>query len=144
MGRDSKPPQQNPVLREFWDQRFRTGVTPWDAGRVPNALRAFTAAYAGPRRVLIPGCGSGWEARYLAELGCDVTALDFSAEAITAARANLGRYADRLLHADYFTFDTDEAFDIIYERTFLCAMPRASGRSTRRVRPHCSSLVGCW
>jgi SAM-dependent methyltransferase len=74
--------------------------------------------------VLIPGCGSGWEARYLADLGWDVTALDFSAEAIAAARVNLGPHADRLVHADYFKFDAGEAFDVVYERTFLCALPR--------------------
>jgi SAM-dependent methyltransferase len=124
MSSERKPPQQDPAAPEFWDQRFRTGVTPWDAGGVPNALREFALACGGPRRVLIPGCGSGWEARYLAELGWDVTALDFSAGAIAAARINLGPYGGCLVQADYFRFDPDGAFDVIYERTFLCAMPR--------------------
>src|SRR5512132_4124103 len=88
MSQPSKPPQQNPAAPEFWDQRFRDGVMPWDAGGPPRALRDFAAAYSGPRRVLIPGCGSAWEARYLAERGWDVTALDFSAAAVAAARAN--------------------------------------------------------
>ena len=111
--------EQNPALPEFWDQRFRTGDTPWEAGRLPSALQALAATSARPRRVLIPGCGSGREARYLAELGWDVTALHFSAEAIAAARVNLGPYADRLLLGDYFNFDAAGPFDLIYERTFL-------------------------
>lgn len=140
-------PEQNPALPEFWDQRFRTGVTPWDAGRVPNALQAFAASCARPRRVLIPGCGSGWEARYLAELGWDVTALDFSAEAVAAARVNLGPYADRLVLADYFNFDAPGAFDLIYERTFLCAMPRRmwpqyAARTAALLKPGDGLLVG--
>ena len=117
-------PAQNPRVPEFWDQRFRTGVTPWDAGRVPNALQAFVAAYRGPRRVLVPGCGSAWEARYLADRGWDVTAVDFSTEAIARARTTLGPHAARVLHADFFAFDAGPPFDVVYERTFLCAMPR--------------------
>lgn len=126
MSTEPKPLKQNPAFAEFWDQRFRTGVTPWDAGGVPNALRAFAAAHRGARRVLIPGCGSGYEARYLAQAGWDVTAVDFSAAAIAATRVNLGPCAARLVHADYFDFDPGGAFDVIYERTFLCAMPRST------------------
>jgi len=119
-----KPPQQNPAMPEFWDHRFRAGVTPWDAGRVPDALRDFAATYPSGQRALVPGCGSGWEVRFLADQGWDVVGLDFSAAAIDAARANVGSHADRLVQADYFEFDPGEAFDVIYERTFLCAMPR--------------------
>lgn len=55
-----KPAHQRPELPDFWDQRFRNGVTPWDAGRAPQALRDFAAAYpaAAAPHVLIPGCGS--------------------------------------------------------------------------------------
>jgi SAM-dependent methyltransferase len=119
-----KPPHQNPDLPDFWDHRFRNAVTPWDAGGVPAALAAFARGHQGGRRVLIPGCGTGWEARHLAERGFDVTALDFSAEAIAAARATLGPHAHCLVHADFFAFDPGSAFDVVYERTFLCALPR--------------------
>jgi len=87
-------------------------------------LRRFVRAFDAPRRVLVPGCGSGWEVRFLAESGWDVTGLDFSAEAIAAARANLGSHGDRLVHGDFFAFDAGAPFDVIYERTFLCALPR--------------------
>jgi SAM-dependent methyltransferase len=121
---EPKPPQQNPAMPEFWEHRFRAGATPWDAGRVPDALRAFVAAFPGPQRVLVPGCGSGWEVRYFGEHGWDVIGLDFSAAALEAARGNVGPFADRLVLADFFAFEPGPAFDVIYERTFLCAMPR--------------------
>jgi len=120
----AKPPQQDPSQPEFWDQRYSTGVTPWDSGRVPNALRAFAAAYGSDRRVLVPGCGSGWEVRFLAETGWNCVAVDFSAAAIAAARAILGPHAHVLVQGDYFAFDAGDAFDVVYERTFLCALPR--------------------
>lgn len=124
MSNEPKPPQQDPARPEFWDHRFRSGVTPWDAGRTPTALQVFAAARAGGRRILIPGCGSGWEARHLAERGWDVTALDFSPAAIATARVNLGAHAGCLLQGDFFDFDAGGGFDVMYERTFLCAMPR--------------------
>ena len=41
----AKPPQQRPELPDFWEHRFRNGVTPWDAGRAPQALQRFAAGY---------------------------------------------------------------------------------------------------
>ena len=120
----SKPPWQNPSLPDFWDHRFRGGVTPWDAGRVPAQLASFVRGSDRPRRVLVPGCGSGRDVRHFAEAGWDVTGLDFSAEALAAARANAGPYADRLVLGDFFAFAVDAPFEVIYERTFLCALPR--------------------
>jgi thiopurine S-methyltransferase len=124
MSSTPKPPWQNPSLPAFWDHRFKGGVTPWDGGRVPDQLRTFARSQQRPRRTLVPGCGSGWEVRTLAEAGWDVTGLDFSAEAIATARTIAGPHADRLVLGDFFTFDPGAAFEVIYERTFLCALPR--------------------
>jgi len=106
----------------FWDTRYRDGVTPWDAAGVPPSLAAFL-----PRipvsRVLIPGCGSGYEVRAFAERGHEVLAIEFSDAAIDAAQRALGPLADRVRKADFFAFDA-APFDLVYERAFLCALPR--------------------
>ena len=81
-----KPTDQRPEHPDFWCKRFGEGVTPWDAGQVPADFAAFVAAQARPLRTLIPGCGSAWEARHLAEYGWPVTALDFSPQAVACAR----------------------------------------------------------
>lgn len=125
-----KPAKQRPELPDFWDQRFRSGVTPWDAGKAPQALREFAASYTPPAdvapRVLIPGCGSAWDAAFLDGRGWNVSALDFSAAAVEAARSTLGdSWRGKLLCADFFTFAPDAPFDVIYERAFLCALPRS-------------------
>lgn len=119
-----KPPAQRPELPDFWDKRFQEGTTPWDAGRVPDALRRFAAAQAAPLNTLIPGCGSAWDAAHLAGLGWPVTALDFSAAAITAAREVLGDWPGKLVCADFFAYEPAARLDLIYERAFLCALPR--------------------
>lgn len=129
--RDAKPAHQRPELPDFWDLRFRQRTTPWETGSAPAALRAFAPqheARTGPAapRVLIPGCGSAWDAAFLAQRGWDVTALDFSAAALDTARATLGEnWGGTLLHADFFSFAADATFNVIYERAFLCALPRA-------------------
>lgn len=110
---------------EFWDTRYRDHVTPWDAGGVPTDLRAFAQTLPAKSRVLIPGCGSGHEVIFLAQIGLNVLAIDFSPQAIEAAKQHVAHLADRVQLADFFAFDPgSNAFDVIYERAFLCALPR--------------------
>lgn len=124
MSEPAKPSQQRPEHPDFWDQRFQNGVTPWDAGGVPAALQAFAEQQAAAQRVLIPGCGSAHDAAFLDRLGWPVVALDFSAAAIDLARQNLGVWGGELVHDDFFTHQPLAAYDLIYERAFLCALPR--------------------
>lgn len=118
-----KPPEQRPEHPDFWCKRFGEGVTPWDAGRVPGDFAAFVAARA-PQATLIPGCGSAWEAAFLAERDWPVAALDFSPTAIERARAVLGAAPVELVCADFFTWQPATPPALIYERAFLCALPR--------------------
>ena len=116
---------QDSSKADFWDTRFRQNVTPWDAGRVPGALEHYVARHTGRGRVLVPGCGSGYEVRCLAEAGFDVTAIDFAEAALEAARRELGPLAHLVRSADFFGFEGDATpFDYVYERAFLCALPR--------------------
>ncbi|HUQ76872.1 MAG TPA: methyltransferase [Burkholderiales bacterium] len=107
----------------FWDTRYRDGVTPWDAGGVPPALPAWLATQKRQFRVLIPGCGSAYEVQLFAERGDDVLGIDFSDAAIEAAQRRLGKFAGRVRKTDFFAL-RGAPFDLVYERTFLCALPR--------------------
>jgi SAM-dependent methyltransferase len=109
---------------DFWTSRYVAGKTPWDFGGVPAALKSFLARFSPSGKVLIPGCGSGYEVKAFHEAGYDVTAIDFSPAAIDQAKKILGDLAERVLLGDFFTQDIgQERFDFIYERTFLCSMP---------------------
>lgn len=121
---NDKPDHQRPEKPDFWDKRFIEGVTPWNAGDSPAALIDFAKRCDGRRRTLIPGCGHAWEAGWLARLGWQVTALDFSPAAIAAARELLGNWPGELRCDDFFTYAPAVPFDIVYERAFLCALPR--------------------
>lgn len=116
---------QDSSKADFWDKRFREKCIPWDAGRVPAPLERFVARHPVRGRVLVPGCGTGYEVRYLAQAGFDVTAIDFSEAALEAAKGELGPLAHLVRLADFFGFEGDQTpYDAIYERAFLCALPR--------------------
>lgn len=121
---DAKPLHQQPERPEFWDHRFTNSVTPWDAGGVPPELAGYSATLPAGAQVLVPGCGSAYEAAALASHGHRVTALDFSAAAVASAARTLGNWTGTLLHDDFFRFSPGQAFDVVYERAFLCALPR--------------------
>lgn len=124
-----KADDQRPEHPDFWCKRFGSGTTPWDAGKVPDDFAQFVAAQPRPLRTLIPGCGSGWEASVLAERGWRTTALDFSPTAVDRAQAILapllgpGSTVD-LVCGDFFQWQPEAPLDLIYERAFLCALPR--------------------
>ncbi|MES2151635.1 MAG: methyltransferase [Pseudomonadota bacterium] len=116
---------RDPLTPAFWDERFERGFTPWDKGGVPQALREFVAASKRPLRTLIPGCGAAYELAFLSEAGWDASAIDFSPAAVARARAAVGPWAARVEQADFFAWHSAQPLDLIYERAFLCALPRA-------------------
>jgi SAM-dependent methyltransferase len=72
-----------------------------------------------PHLVLDAGCGAGTDAIYLAAIGCDVTAIDISREAIKIARQRAVRervkvnfIADNFMEFDF----SDRSFDFINDR----------------------------
>jgi len=108
---------------DFWTGRYAAGKTPWDFGGVPSALKSFLERSSVPAKVLVPGCGSGYEIQAFHAAGYDVSAIDFSPAAVGQAKRVLGHLAERVVLADFFTHDFGERrFDLIYERTFLCSM----------------------
>ena len=115
-------PRRDPADPEFWDLRYQARFSPWDAGKVPARLRELVTTTTG--RVLVPGCGSAWDVRCFAESGWEVLGIDFSESALEAARAILGPHASRVRHADFFAPIPEAPFDWVYERAFLCALPR--------------------
>jgi hypothetical protein len=106
---------------ESFERRFM----PWDQAGVPAAFQAFAGRHSGAA-VLIPGCGSAYEARWLAEHGNPVRAIDFSPAAVAAALEQVGgEHAALIEQADFFTYEPPFEPAWVYERAFLCALPLA-------------------
>ena len=115
---------------QFWVKRWQGGKIPWDLGHVPKDLLSFLERTHGePTRVLVPGCGSGYEVRAFHDAGHDVSAIDFSGPAVAHARATLGPLGDRVIQGNFFKHDfAGQRFGLIYERGFLCSIPPARWR----------------
>lgn len=137
-------PRSDPSEPAFWNHRFDAAFTPWDQGGIPDCLDQYVIAQGlantennMPKpRILIPGCGAAYELKLFASLGCRVRAIDFSPAAVSQARSLLGEntaLAHMVQEADFFVdrpdavsdgLDEKNGFDIVYERAFLCALPR--------------------
>jgi hypothetical protein len=118
-------PKLDPASPEFWDVRFDADFTPWDQGGVPQSLANYVAGNSTPKRVLIPGCGAAHEVRFFVGLDWDATAIDFSPAAVARAKNSLGILGSHVREEDFFGEALgQERFDAVYERAFLCALPK--------------------
>lgn len=111
--------------KDFWEERFSTGNTPWDRGASSPQLGAWLASGAlQPCRILVPGCGSGHEVAELAMAKFEVTGLDYADEAIarTHRRISEAEVDAAIVRADVLAWEPDRPFDAIYEQTCLCAL----------------------
>lgn len=114
---------QNSALPAFWNQRYQQGVTPWEGASPDAEMQRFIATLPVGSRVLLPGCGSASDARWLAEAGMRVDAIDFSEEAIERASQALQGTPVRVRQADFFALSASPVYDLVFERAFLCALP---------------------
>lgn len=117
---------QDSSLSAFWDTRYQQNVTPWESTQLPPDFSAQVAQLLPTvNKVLVPGCGAAYEIDFLRGQGLDVSAIDFSAEAVQRARAHLGQYGHLVQQADFFSPELAGSWDWVYERAFLCALPPA-------------------
>jgi hypothetical protein len=114
---------RDPSAPAFWSERFEQEYMPWDRGSVPMQLQQFVTQSARAYPTLIPGCGAGYEVACLSGAGWPVTAIDFSAAAVEAARKTLGPLGTQVVQADFFEFVPAHPVELIYERAFFCALP---------------------
>jgi methyl halide transferase len=111
-----------------WDERYRTGETRWDLGRVapPLARKVANESPAG-KRILVPGCGRGHEARHLAAAGAkEVVAVDVSGLALEEARRLEPAVSKnvRWVQGDVRQLPEEARgpFDWVVEHTCFCAL----------------------
>jgi SAM-dependent methyltransferase len=111
-----------------WEERYRTGDTPWDTGKPSSELQRVVAEdRITPCRALELGCGTGVNAVWLAGQGFDVTAVDLSPLAIERARQ---RAADAGVTVNFLSGDIlnppdlGEPFPFFFDRGCYHAVRR--------------------
>lgn len=109
-----------------WEQRYLQGQTGWDRGETSaNLLYWLDEGLLQPCRILVPGCGNGYEVLTLAARGFDVVAIDVAPTPISNLQKALDKngLCAELVEADFFSWKSPDSFDAIYEQTSLCALP---------------------
>jgi len=117
----------------YWQDRFATGDTPWELhhpstvlSEALGELKSFGVHVSGAR-VLSPGCGSGEDALELMRRGADVTAVDWSHEAVSRLSEKIVTLDDasrsriHVCEGDLFSVGP-HGFDLVAEHTFFCAI----------------------
>lgn len=108
--------------KEFWEARWKTGKTGWDLGEVSPPLKEFIDQIDDKStKILIPGAGNAYEAKYLLDKGFkNITVVDISESLIEKLKSEFEDDAINLLNLDFF--DLNGQFDLILEQTFFCAL----------------------
>ena len=107
----------------YWNNRYEAEETGWDLKMISPPLKEYIDQLTDKNlRILIPGCGSGYEAEYLLKQGFqDVTVIDFAPLAVEKMKSYLFDYQHvKIICAEFFTHEGK--YDLILEQTFFCAL----------------------
>lgn len=109
-----------------WEQHYQSGDMPWEKGEASPGLVDFINAHPDLKRgsVLVPGCGTGHDARVWAQAGFTVTGYDLAPSAVRLAQektAAAGLTAEFKL-GNFLEDSPAEPFDWVFEHTLFCAI----------------------
>ncbi|MGA2748838.1 MAG: methyltransferase domain-containing protein [Verrucomicrobiota bacterium] len=112
-----------------WEARYQAHEMPWEKGAPSPGLVDFLAAHPQLPRgiVLVPGCGTGHDARAWAAAGFTVTGCDIAPSAIRLSRQKTAAagLSVEFLQCDFLEAPAPQAFDWVFEHTLFCAIAPA-------------------
>ncbi|KAJ8655314.1 hypothetical protein O0I10_009003 [Lichtheimia ornata] len=112
-----------------WEKKWQDGNTQWDHGESSPALVTLIKEHSdllpAKGRGLVPGCGSGYDVLLLATPERHMTGLDMSATCVDKLNKEIPKGSNYdFICDDFYNFKYPEGgYDLIYDYTFLCAMP---------------------
>lgn len=106
----------------YWEARWKAGRTQWDVGEaIPPITHYFKTVKALDAAILIPGCGSAYEAQYLLEQGFKhITIIEIAADKVQELQQRFEHTPVQVVYGDFFNHEG--AYDYIIEQTFFCAL----------------------
>src|SRR5690349_2081218 len=113
---------------EKWDANYEQGTDGWDLGKPTAVFQRLLQSQDQdllPGRIIVLGAGRGYDAREFARHGFQVTAVDFSAQAVQEMHRLAGAEAPvEILQHDIFTLPEsfNHSFDYVLEYTCFCAI----------------------
>ena len=110
----------------FWNECYNDNNTGWDLGKITPVFKDWVDKLDKKSKILVPGCGNGYDPLYFASLGHDVVAVDFSEIAVNNIKSKLKAEKVNLKVIKYDFFNLldkyKKEFDYIIEYTFFCAI----------------------
>jgi len=110
--------------KEYWENKYQNKDTGWDIGHISPPLKKYIQQLKDKNiKILVPGAGKGYEAMYLHELGfTNVYVIDFARQALDHIKVCSPSFPENhLIQEDFFNVELN-AFDLILEQTFFCAL----------------------
>tara|TARA_B100000959_G_scaffold144046_1_gene151187 strand:+ start:583 stop:1185 length:603 start_codon:yes stop_codon:yes gene_type:complete len=110
---------------EFWDACYDSEMDGWDLGG-PTPVFQRLASEIPKGSICVIGCGRGYDAVTFAKEGFEVTAIDFTDNAILATKKNAeeANVEINLIKRDIFNLpeNLNFSFDYVMEYTCFCAI----------------------
>lgn len=111
---------------KFWNNCYIKNDIGWDLGSITPVFKDWCDKLNGGKSIFVPGAGNGYDPLYFAKMGHNVTAVDFSDEAV----ANMKRKAKKnnidikIINQDIFKIPPELffKFDYVIEYTCFCAI----------------------
>ena len=136
---------------DFWENIYRKDDIGWDLNG-PTPTFEKIALKLKPGKVIILGCGRGHDAITFAQLGFEVTAVDFAPSAVSYLKSLCKKNTVKvnIIQNDIFLLckSFNNYFDYVIEQTCFCAIdPKRREQYERLVyrilRPN-GRLIGLW
>ncbi len=113
----------NDFNANFWKDKYLNNATGWDIGHISTPLKEYFEQLENKDlSILIPGCGNGYEAEFLHNLGFkNVSILDIAEQPLENFNKRVPYFPkENLIHGDFFNHNG--TYDLIIEQTFFCAL----------------------
>ena len=111
--------------KDGWQKLYEIDDIPWNMGKVAPALAKLIDEGKLPDGLaVVPGCGYGYDIKALASDKRKVVGVDIAPLAVENARKVIeGTPNAEILLEDFFKLPLDGQVDLLYDYTFLCALP---------------------
>jgi methyl halide transferase len=108
--------------KSYWSERWEHGQTGWDIGHASRFLIEAAKNFPKETKILIPGCGSGWEAEALFRNGfTQVHVVDIVDLPLLKFKQRVPDFpTEQLICGDFFALHG--GYELILEQTFFCAL----------------------
>lgn len=121
---------------EFWSSRYENEQTGWDLGAVSPPIKAYFDQIEDKSvKILIPGCGNGYEAEYLHRNGFTnvnvIDLVDYPLNKLLERNTDFPK--EHIFVGDFFEHHGE--YDFIVEQTLFCAInPQLRENYAKNVR----------